>query len=445
MPLYRRGKPKSIPLKKLKPDQENFRFEPFSSVVDTVSVMIGDQETSLYNLGEDIVKNGLNPADLVMVCPGTDAGTYVVIDGNRRLISLMALLDPSIIPASMTTLRHKFEKLSSANSEVTGDERVRCVVFPDKTSAEYWIGKEHSGVDDGKGKDDWNPVQKDRFTAETTGVKPMAFSAWEFAKKDADEDTQRLMKKPGFYSSFRRIVESKPGREAMGISEIEDDGTVVSADEAIARKSLRTIIQDFGSGSTDVNAIRKANDIKKYMAGVKERVTGKKATRTKKGGKGAGYPRSTLIPSKCPLAVSDTKIATIFDELRTLKVEKWRFGASFLLRALLELSMAKYVKVNLQFAKTLTNPKKEKELHYRLEKLFEYLEKDPAIGRRTLVPYKKATLENKHVPLTEELNAYVHNPTFIPNPKDLITTWDNIEGLMQIIWKEIARAEATAP
>jgi len=448
MTLYKGGTQRNIPLSRLDLDKGNFRFDPVDSAKDALDVLINDQKTNLVNLAEDIMERGLNPADLIIAYPSKDskgAERHVVVDGNRRLVSLLAILNPTIVPASMSTLRNRFEKLKQAHPELTGSEELKCIVFPDKASAELWIAREHSGKDDGRGTDEWDAVQKDRFIKMNTGIAPMAFAAWEFAKTDADDDTQRLMEKPKKYTNFERIVQSKPGRELLGVKEIKDDGTVVCDDEKLACGMLQTVIRDFETQKVNVNSIRTANDIRSYMTGVKERYTGKKVPRPKRRGRGRGSPRKALIPSKCVIPITDTKIVRIFDELSGLKVEDYPYAASLLLRSLLELSLDGYVKSETAFTQTLTDQKKKDQLRYRLAKLFEYLEKNPAYDKKSLIPYKKATLMNRQVLLTDELNAYVHDPVFFPHSKDLITTWDNIEGLMQLIWKGMSNSGRPSP
>lgn len=439
MALYKAGEFREIPVKDLKPDSENYRFEPASSVEDSIDVMVDSQKTSLYNLAEDIMKTGLSSGDLVMVVPEDDSDKFVVIDGNRRLIALMSVLTPSLIPASMPTLRRKFEKLSKDHKELKNDEKLRCVIFPDKATARHWIEKEHSGKDDGRGKDEWDALQKDRFLA-ASGKYPQAFSVWENVAKDADDDLQQCMKTPKYYSTFQRIVKSKPGKELIGISEVSDDGVVKYEDEPVARNILKAIIQDLATKERDVNAVRKANDIKSYVTSVREDVTGKKMPKQKKR-EGKSSSRAYVIPKKCSLSISERKVQMIVEELQSLKVVDYRISASILLRSLLELSMEKYVMVTPQFASTLGNDEKKKQLYYRLVKFFEYAKGTLKIDKNTMVPWRKATIESRALPLTEELNAYVHNLKMIPKPDDLITTWDNIEGLLVKIWSETAATE----
>lgn len=433
MGIYKVGEARSIELKYLKPDRENFRFEPADTDDDAIEVMIDDQQTSLANLAEDILKEGLSPAELVMVCLDETDGRYVVVDGNRRLISMLAVLDPTLVPASLDDLRDQFEKLHATNQIISGDEQIRCVVFPNKEAAKYWIRRQHAGKDEGRGKDEWDAVVKDRFKA-SVSTKPIALAAWEFTREGADEDIKRLMEKASYYTNFQRILESKVGKDGLGISGIGQDGKIIASDPETTRRMLREVVRDFGNRGIDVNTIRKSPDIKRYINGVKQRVTGKKqvAKRTSK------RPRKTVIPSNCPMPVADAKINAIFDELRRLNCEKFPLAASFLLRALLELSLDKYESVEPKYSALLTDRGRKNQVAYRLGKLFEMLEK--VIGKRPLSPYKKATLENKALPLTEELNAYVHNPILVPLPKDLMWTWDHIQGLFSILWDEIAKA-----
>ena len=438
MTLYKGGIPEDITLGRLKPDLSNFRFEPVESDKAALERMVDDQKDALYVLAEDIIDNGLNPANPAIVCPSTQAGEYVVLDGNRRLVALLALLHPEVIPETKSSLRKKFERLDKSRLGISENDEVRCVVFENKDAALYWVRKQHLGPEEGKGLVEWTPIQKARFEARTIGKIPRGYAAWEATKDGSDQDFLHLIDRMEIegriYTNFTRVIDNKKAREIIGIEGMDKNGKLKFTNDGEAKQILRQIVRDLDSG-LNVNELRKEPDIVRYTKDVRFRVTGEKPKNSEKTGK-TNIRAKSLIPSKTKLPFTDSKIASIVNELQTLKVHQCPLAAAFLLRALIELSVDRFAERNHDYSKMLGRSKDGKTLHYRLVKLFEYLEDGRKGVRRKLANFRKAMIDNKQVKLADELNSYVHNRTFMPMPEDLITTWGNIEEMMRMIWSD---------
>ena len=429
MALYKGGKTQRIPLNKLKPDLENMRFEPVASKGDAVSVMINHEREEIGNLADDIVDLGLSRASLPIVYPSGGDGTYIVADGNRRLISIIALLDPEVVPDSMPTLRKKLSKLKHG---VSLKERVLCAVYPDRKSAMTWVKKQHLGPDDGRGTRGWDAVIKERSEAREKGYSSRALAAWEFLKKGADKDLLDTMENPKNFTGFARVIDDRHARRSMGL--IIEKGVVTCKDEGRSRKLLGTVVTDFEKDGYKVADVYTAPLRTEYVANLRHRALGEDDSRTSSESDTSLNPRKTLIPSGTACPIAHNKIRAIFSELRGLTVARYPIGVAFLLRSLLELSLTRYESLEPNYAKRLPTGRDRDKLQVRLEILFAYLNEEKGLSKPKLLPFKKATVANRHIPLTQELNGYVHSEKFMPMPMDLLATWDNVSDLMQLIW-----------
>ncbi|WP_208442466.1 ParB/Srx family N-terminal domain-containing protein, partial [Bartonella raoultii] len=145
---------KKISLKKLKLDPENPRIPTCSTEEDAIDLLCGAEQ--ILELAKDIAENGISPCEKLIVLQ--DREKYIAVEGNRRLVALKLLDNPSLAP------KHLFWKFSqySASRQVQIDS-VECVIVSDRKEAKHWIETKHSGQNKGKGVKPWNAIQKARY------------------------------------------------------------------------------------------------------------------------------------------------------------------------------------------------------------------------------------------------------------------------------------------
>lgn len=161
------GTQKRIALGDLNVDLGNFRIGDFDSSRDAYKAMIEEQKESLVNLAEDILQNGLSPAELLIVGPDVDhEGQYVVFEGNRRITALKLLQAPAL--SAGTASHADFVRLSKQFSQ-SPIKAVDCLVVPDKDSALLWIERKHAHLG-GRGIDSWGAPAKHRLDVYRKGV-----------------------------------------------------------------------------------------------------------------------------------------------------------------------------------------------------------------------------------------------------------------------------------
>ena len=138
-----------IKIANLSLDLKNYRFNPQNSQREAIKEMLkGNGGEKLYRLAKDIVNEGLNPSEMLMIAPIEDETSgrvmYKVLEGNRRVTALKLLGIPELIEWSeFQSLKTKFVKLHKAYIEnpITS---VVCVVFDNETDANLWIERKHA-------------------------------------------------------------------------------------------------------------------------------------------------------------------------------------------------------------------------------------------------------------------------------------------------------------
>ncbi len=157
------AKTKLIKLTQLLVNTENYRFEPVASQKEAIDTMVENQGDKLYNLAKHIVVNGLNPNDSIQIINSNhEKNKYIVLEGNRRTVSLKILSNPDLLEGSKhSNLKRKFRKLHDAY-ELTIPKNVQCTVYDDPVEANKWIKIKHFGQNEGVGTVDWDGQQVQR-------------------------------------------------------------------------------------------------------------------------------------------------------------------------------------------------------------------------------------------------------------------------------------------
>lgn len=91
--LMRNYSYKMLDIAELYINPENYRYvEEVQNEIDAIiamfKVIVGDPRKEMINLANDIIKDGLNPFEMPIVCFDDELGKYVVYDGNRRITCL---------------------------------------------------------------------------------------------------------------------------------------------------------------------------------------------------------------------------------------------------------------------------------------------------------------------------------------------------------------------
>lgn len=222
---------------------------------------------TLIPLAEDILKNGLDPtAPFALTSERALSGFYRVIEGNRRLLVLQVLNDPSIVfeVFDQESERKKLQKLSTLFRQ-SPIQSVNSVIFESEAEAEHWIIVRHTGANEGVGLVPWNSNDQDRYKNRRNGGagrKPsgqvLDFVDLFFPSTPGEND--RII------TTLQRIISTPAVRDKLGIR--LDKGklyTKYPASEVI--RGLGKIVRDLRSGEIDVTDVYYVEDRLRYLEG----------------------------------------------------------------------------------------------------------------------------------------------------------------------------------
>ncbi len=438
---------RSFFLENLLLNSENPRHEPVTNQVDAIRTIAQSQGRKLVNLAKDIVENGLNPMELIMVIPTEQNNRVVVVEGNRRVAALKLLGNPDLLASlELSKPRTKqYKDLQEQTQDSLPQEIMCAVVSPE--DAEHWMMLKHTGENEGAGVVPWTTVSRDRFRGGSPALQALAT-----VEKHGYITEQMKAEHPNIpitnVSRFlitpdvSRFLITPEARQMIGVV-VEDNTVAFDSEEAVGRLAL--LVQDVLTRRINVNRLRTKEDRVSYAQELLSRelpsvasqeTGGKQEGKRQEQKKGQVIPkRTTLAPKNLKLAISRTRIAKIYDELRKLDVSKFTNAAAVLLRVFVEMSVDDYAA-----QKEISLKEKKGDRDFNLRKkiitLTNYM-RDHNLRDRSQLHGIRAIANNKdHVLSIDSWHAYIHNQHYNPIPSELVINWDNIQPFIEEIWKE---------
>jgi hypothetical protein len=444
---------KPVKIEDLTFDLSNPRYPPRTSQRDAIEKIAEHQGMKLVRLAEDIVDKGLNPTKRILVAPADD-GSFVVLEGNRRIAALKLLAQKEL--RSSLNLKPRIEKKlralsDQAQADGTLPTMVDCVVTT-REEANYWIQLEHTGENEGVGVVDWDGPARQRFR----GGSP-ALQAVDLATPYLDGKTQELLPQIA-HTNIERILNTPEARQALGV-DLNNGKVTLGEPEDRARARLVAVVSDVANRVIRVTQLHSKDQRVAYAKDVAARPLTPIAGPIEKSGSGAkdtatsgasrptrrvAVHRTTLIPRHFKVSIKQGRINRIYDELQRLQLTKFVNSGAVLLRVFVELSIDEYAKghsLSLRVhpqakpgRKTASIPR-EMKLREKLKAAADHLEAKGVSTKHELRGVRVLLHKQNHPLSVDSLHSYVHNQHYSPTIEDLATTWDNIEAFMSGLWK----------
>jgi hypothetical protein len=425
---------------------------------EALHAMLRAEGPKTLALTESISAEGVSPGERLLVVPSEqDAGRFIVLEGNRRLVALTILTDPTLATAALTSAQQKNVAKWSTEYKKRGEVKaVECVVFTSREEANPWIERRHQGEQGGVGIVPWGATEAARFAARRSGKVGPELQVLDFVAQHGqlDEATREKLHNVSI-TNLDRLIADKAVRDNLGLS-IDSEGRVLTkypVKETL--KGLSRIISDLANGKIKVGDIYTAKHRQDYLNKFKSTdlptpskelptpvpLTGGGGIETppttspvpgKKPAAPPPKPRATLIPITCKLSVTVAKIGNIYRELKRLKLEDYPNAVSVLLRVFLELSADAVIdKSKVMTDRQLSGSK----LRDKLVLVADYLKSQGKLSEEQVKTVKKAAADQHLIYASvTTFNQYVHNQSFSASPTDLRTAWDNLQFLFESIW-----------
>ena len=237
-----------IQLDKIFLDLNNPRHIPHPSEVETINYLCENED--IFNLAKDIALYGLNPLENLAVVKDNKTGTYVVVEGNRRLCAIKLLNDPYRAPQK---LQKKFSELSKNWKDIS---ELEVIVIEDKENVDLWLTRIHAGQQQGIGRRQWDSEQKTRHFGDSKNT--LAQLLLDYAEKEGllTTDTRR-----GKLSVVQRFLTNHDFKNLIGISnKIEEFNP-----SEINMEYFTIFINDVAKGKIDTRTHSTSEQIREYV------------------------------------------------------------------------------------------------------------------------------------------------------------------------------------
>jgi hypothetical protein len=448
------AKTKTIKLADLLVNTENYRYETLASQKEAIDKMIYDQGDYLYNLAEHIIAHGLNPNDHIQVIASHhDPKKYIVLEGNRRIVSIKLLKQPELIDIpNFSSLKKKFSTLHEQESgKLSRINEVKCTVYNDSKEADIWIGIKHGYGKNGIATETWGPLQKHRFGEKTEGKTSTTIQIIKKLKSSNDvPDEIKNNIETINTSNLDRLINDPEVREFLGI-ELNNGVLQSSIAESEVIKGLTKIVKDILAPNFRVKRIYSKQDRKDYIQSFSKANIpnpNNKAAQPWQFNDGAPSPKTTpkpkpnpkdrkhLIPKSCAISISKPKVNSIYHELQSLDITRFTNAGAVLFRVFVELSMDSYIEEH-RLSTTLSAAKSGMNLQQKINIVADNLSNKKLVDVAICKGIKSAIKDANDVLGIDTWHAYVHNNKFSPKPSNLVITWDGMQDFMTTLWSGI--------
>ena len=158
-------------LSKISLDLENPRHATFKTEAEVIAHLCDKEkgQGKIIALAKDIAENGLSPFEQIAVIEKKD-GSFICVEGNRRICALKLLSDPKLSPKSC---QDDFDEISKQFYAWKKTKQIYVAKFEetneDRKKIELWLNRTHAGPDNGRGRLQWNSEQKARHNENHQG------------------------------------------------------------------------------------------------------------------------------------------------------------------------------------------------------------------------------------------------------------------------------------
>ncbi len=437
-----------VKIKDLVLDVKNIRLEVEHSSQDEIINDLFINEDAIDIL-ENIYQIGYFPDEPPVVIK--EQGKFIVLEGNRRVVSLKAMLSPGIAPARFAP---KIKKMMESRLPI---EEITVHVATSRDEAMEYLAAKHTKTT----RKPWSALRRayfyyaqkeqgqsvDKLIERYKGVDISAYiRMYEMhhvatSLKNISEDVRRKVLNKGTFniSTLERFYSDKYIQSLLGIDFDKTTGEATVPSTPDFDKVYSRVVTDIVSGiATSRKELSKEPDRKKYIDSVVQEVLEgkqlskqtKKSASAFKQGKVSTKKQKGLISKKIDNPLDSPGVGRVLWELQNMDYAKYPNAAADLLRTFLEIVLKKYLE-DTNGLPTPTNKNGTKKfvmLSHVLAKIKADLQKD---SNTKLVQVVQEIEKNKWY-----LDSINHNPDVFAVEDRVKDAWDQIYPLVKFLFED---------
>jgi hypothetical protein len=412
---------------------------------DLIEILV--QYDDACDLAKNIVHNGYIPIESLIGV--RENGNIVVVEGNRRLVACKLLINPDLAPVEF---RSRFRSLSERIDKSTIN-KLEVQIAPTREAAMPYIAAKHTRSI----VKPWEPLMKANFylrqlkqgmTVEQISndlgvvtpseIKKAVLSAtmyYEAIRLRAGGALRQKLDDPRQFniSSFGRILETPDGKRYFGITQDINGRIQFKLKTRMFTRRLVKVITDILNHKIDTRTLNTTTQISEYLYGPKKKKVVKART--------VRQTRVTVqfIPTNIICRVASPRIRDVFNELRLIDAGDFPNAHAMTLRLLLELGTYNYmvIKGYLPVLQSESMAQHNNHLPRTFPELFEMLvwlaNNDRSLDNHTQRFLLLLATRSNPDPVLDDLNQFVHNISWNPDPRTIATIWKNFAHYLEII------------
>ncbi|WP_292066074.1 hypothetical protein [Brevundimonas sp. UBA7664] len=448
-------------------DVDNPRIGGVASQSEALEAIVNLNDSHFKTMMKSIADHGLDPGDaFYVIADDLELGTYVVVDGNRRLSALKTLQNPALLNGTQLSDRVK-KALAKISSDFTGTlpTSVDVVIFDDRAAADEWIERRHGRGLEGEARIPWNPLEIQRFQNDRSILDVIEFVGKNSTFSD-DEWSEIKRAVEAKTSVLGRFLEAKVGIDWFGLVVETIDGEDVPSfkvDASAAINFLSKLMSDIRDKVVDSRTHNKTPEIETYFGQhapaspisaqaspvkfrealvsdgkTRPRQSVSAKTKTASTTKTAKVkpPRRTLAEAKHPFAPPDTeKGKQLLREASKVLLADKPLASAFLLRAFLQHTIDVYMTAHsLPFFENQAGKTVKLDLKTKAERVLSHLVSSGAVSGTELHGVRR-TLTGKNDPASiQALNDYHHDRYQIPAADVLRNAWESAKPMFIAVY-----------
>ena len=449
-PNYENWPKQKIKVADLFLDSKNIRLD-LGGVELSQDALINDLFTNedAMQILRSIAIGGFFPDEIPVVIK--ENSKMIVLEGNRRVAAVKALLRPEVIPSKEAAIKNVLK------NAVAVPNKLEVVQAPDRNAAMIFLASKHTQ----NTKRAWRPLRQAYFyKAELERGKtvndlrndyPTAdigkflryINVHKIAKSityDNDQITKKVHNEHSFpVTTIERLYDDKRVRDFLGF-EFDGNGDVqVKIEKKEFEKGFKKIVQDVVEKVVDSRALNNEKNRKEYLnnfpkADIPNKTKGNKVLTSKDFKESppvTAKKRVRLAPKDITFTLQSPGVRRMLTELQGIDYHKFPNASHDLLRSFLECALKAYFH-------QCGNPVKPAsgKTHVFLNDVLKEFKKEMDTDKNTELSQvtQKILTDTTMIPFSAlSLNATNHNPSVFAVDKEVENAWDAMEKLFRYV------------